>query len=166
MSDRDQRFREFFDAEFRPLRRLGYALTGSWSEAEDLAQEALVRTYRAWSRIQNQEHPGAYARRVLVNRHRSILRRVMVERKHASPPEDVARVVGDDGIVLWQALRKLPQRQRAALVLRYYEDLPDDEIARILDCPVGTVKSLVHRGLGRLRSTLGSGFEAAGGELA
>lgn len=169
MGDRDQRFREFFDAEFRALRRLGFALAGDWAQAEDLAQDALVRTYRAWSRIQNQEAPGAYARRVLVNRHRSLLRRLMVERKHASaasPP--VARSMGEDGIVLWEALRGLPARQRAALVLRYYEDMPDADIALVLECPVGTVKSLIHRGLGRLRASLGPSYEVAGagGEMA
>jgi RNA polymerase sigma-70 factor (sigma-E family) len=158
MADRDQEFRDFFEAEFRPLRRLGYLLTGDWAEAEDLAQEAMVRTYRAWSRIRERERPGAYARSVLVNRRRSLLRRSMIAAKHAEAlrSEAYRPDLGEDGMVLWAAIRALPPRQRAALVLRFYEDLPEAEVAQILDAPLGTVKSLVHRGLGRLRERLGA----------
>jgi RNA polymerase sigma-70 factor (sigma-E family) len=160
MSDRDTEFKDFFETEFRPLRRLGYLLTGDWAEAEDLAQEAMVRTYRAWSRIRERERPGAYARSVLVNRRRSLLRRSMVAQKHAETlrSEAYAPDFGEEGMVLWDAIASLPRRQRAALVLRFYEDLPESEIALILDAPVGTVKSLVHRGLAKLR-------ERVGGEL-
>jgi len=160
LSDKDQKFREFFEAEFRPLRRLGYLLTGDWAEAEDLAQEAMVRTYRAWARITERERPGAYARSVLVNRRRSLLRRSAVAAKHAEmlrSPE-YAPDLGDEGMVLWDAIRALPQRQRAAIILRFYEDMPEAEVASVLDMPVGTVKSLVHRGIGRLRTQLGPGW--------
>jgi RNA polymerase sigma-70 factor (sigma-E family) len=160
LSDKDQKFREFFEAEFRPLRRLGYLLTGDWAEAEDLAQEAMVRTYRAWARITERERPGAYARSVLVNRRRSLLRRSAVAAKHAEMlrlPE-YAPDLGDEGMVLWDAIRALPQRQRAAIILRFYEDMPEAEVASVLDMPVGTVKSLVHRGIGRLRTQLGPGW--------
>lgn len=159
MSNRDREFREFFDAEFRPLRRLAYLLVGDWGEAEDLAQEAMVRTYRAWSRITERERPAAYARTVLVNRHRSLLRRAKVEAKHAvarqpdSPP--VVEGMGDDQVVVWQALQTLPHRERAAIVLRFYEDLPQAEIAAALGIPIGTVKSMTHRALERLRGVLG-----------
>ncbi len=159
MSNRDREFREFFDAEFRPLRRLAYLLVGDWGDAEDLAQEAMVRTYRAWGRITERERPAAYARTVLVNRHRSLLRRAKVEAKHAvhRQPDapSVVEGVGDDQVVVWQALQTLPPRERAALVLRFYEDLPQSEIAQLLGIPVGTVKSLTHRALGRLRRVLG-----------
>jgi len=158
VSDRDVEFKAFFETEFRPLRRLGYLLTGDWVEAEDLAQEAMVRTYRAWSRIRERERPGAYARSVLVNRRRSMLRRSVVAQKHVEMlrSEEYHPNFGDEGMVLWDAIAALPRRQRAALVLRFYEDLPETEIAHILDMPVGTVKSLVHRGLAKLRETLGS----------
>ncbi len=158
MADRDDEFKAFFEAEFRPLRRLGYLLTGDWIEAEDLAQEAMVRTYRAWSRIRERERPGAYARSVLVNRRRSMLRRSMVAQKHAEMlrSEEYGPDFGEEGMVLWDAIGSLPRRQRAALVLRFYEDLPEIEIAQILDAPVGTVKSLVHRGLAKLRESIGS----------
>jgi RNA polymerase sigma-70 factor (sigma-E family) len=160
MSDRDTEFKEFFEAEFRPLRRLGYLLTGDWAEAEDLAQEAMVRTYRAWSSIRERERPGAYARSVLANHRRSLLRRSMVAQKHAERlrAESYAPDLGEDGMMLWDAIRSLPARQRTALVLRFYEDLPESEIAQILDAPVGTVKSLVHRGLQKLRERIGSDF--------
>ena len=162
MDTKDQEFREFFEAEFRPLRRLGYLLTGDWAEAEDLAQEAMVRTYRAWSRITERERPGAYARSVLVNRRRSLLRRSAVAAKHAEmlrAPEYQPNL-GDEGMVLWDAIRALPQRQRAAIVLRFYEDMPESDVAAALDMPVGTVKSLVHRGVGRLREKLGPGWSS------
>jgi RNA polymerase sigma-70 factor (sigma-E family) len=162
----DEQFREFFEAEYRPLRRLAYLLTGDWADAEDLTQDALLRTYRAWSRIRDRERPGAYARTVMVNRHRSALRRLFVERKHASTlTDDPASPFGEDGVVLWQALMRLPERQRAAIALRFYEDLPEAEVALILDCPVGTVKSYVHRGLARMRASLGSEDEIAKGEV-
>lgn len=157
MSDRDE-FREFFEAEFRPLRRLAYLLTGDWGEAEDLAQEAMVRTYNAWARIRERERPAVYARTVLVNRHRSLLRRAVVEAKHlvarAHTPPPPAEL-GEDGVLVWSALGRLPARQRQALVLRFYEDMTEAEIAAVLECPPGTVKSLVHRGLARLRDILG-----------
>ena len=159
MSDREAEFRAFFDAEFRSLRRIGYLLTSDWTEAEDLAQEAMVRVYRAWPRIREREHPAVYARAVLVNRHRSLLRRAKVEAKHAIArrPDTPAVVegMGEDQIVVWDALATLPRREREALVLRYYEDLPQAEIAKVLGIPVGTVKSVTHRALGRLRAVLG-----------
>ncbi len=151
-------FRAFFEAEYRPLRRLGYLLTGDWVEAEDLVQETMVRTYRAWNRIRERERPGAYARSVLVNRRNSLLRRAMVEAKHAvarRTPDSVVVDFGEEGMVLWDALRVLPARQRDAIVLRYYEDLSEAEVALIMNLPLGTVKSLVHRGIGRLRKRIG-----------
>lgn len=155
--DREQAFREFFDAEFVGLRRLAYLLTGDWGEAEDLAQETMVRMYRSWNSIK--ERPAAYARSVLINRHRSLLRRAKVEAKHAlvrksfGPPPSAE--LEDEYLVVWEALRTLPQRERQAVVLRYYEDMPVAEIAEVLGCPVGTVKSMTHRALGRLREQLG-----------
>ena len=155
--DRERAFREFFDAEFRPLRRLAYLLTGDWGEAEDLAQETMVRMYRSWNSIK--ERPAAYARSVLINRHRSLLRRAKVETKHAlirksfSPP--TSSELEDEYLVVWQALRKLPQREREVIVLRYYEDMQQSDIAKTLGVPVGTVKSMTHRALGRLREQLG-----------
>jgi RNA polymerase sigma-70 factor, ECF subfamily len=155
----DLQFREFFAAEYGRLRGLGYLLTSDWGQAEELAQDALVRTYRAWPRVRGHDRPGAYARKVLVNRHRSLLRRAKVEARHLAgrrAEEAVQPELGTEGLVLWSAVRRLPARQRAVLVLRYHEDLPEAEVARLLGVPLGTVKSLAHRGLARLRGELGS----------
>ena len=154
MDTKDQEFKEFFEAEFRPLRRLGYLLTGDWAEAEDLAQEAMVRTYRSWGRITERDRPGAYARSVLVNRRRSLLRRSAVAARHAEQlrSPEYQPSLGEEGMVLWGAIRSLPQRQRAAIVLRFYEDMSEQQTAYVLGVPVGTVKSMVSRGLDALRS--------------
>ena len=96
-----------------------------------------------------------------MNRHRSLLRRAVVEARHllASRPQERHEpdFSGDD-LILWQALRRLPARQRTAIVLRYYLDLSETEVARQLGVPAGTVKSLVHRGLARLRARLGAEY--------
>jgi RNA polymerase sigma-70 factor (sigma-E family) len=162
MAGDDREFLDFFADEFWSLRRLGFLLTGDWGEAEELAQEAMARTFAAWSRVRHTQR-AAYARKVLLNRHRSLLRRAVVEARHAltSRPQAEMRHEPDfsgDDQVLWQALGRLPARQRAALVLRYYLDLPEVEVARQLGVPVGTVKSLVHRGLARLRDRLGAEY--------
>jgi RNA polymerase sigma-70 factor (sigma-E family) len=163
MAGEDPDFLEFFAAEFWPLRRVGFLLTGSWDQAEELAQEAMARTYAVWPRVRRYQRPGAYARKVLVNRHRSVLRRAVVEARHllTSPPQDRHEPdFGGDDLVLWQALQQLSSRQRAGVVLRYYLDLPEAEVARLLGVPLGTVKSLVHRGLARLRDQLGPEYAA------
>jgi RNA polymerase sigma-70 factor (sigma-E family) len=161
MGGDDPDFLEFFAAEFWPLRRVGYLLTGDWDQGEELAQEAMARTWAAWPRVRRYDRPAAYARRVLLNRHRSLLRRAVVEARHllASRPQERHEpdFSGDD-LILWQALRRLPARQRTAIVLRFYLDLPETEVARQLGVPVGTVKSLVHRGLRRLRERLGATY--------
>ena len=158
MARDDPDFLEFFAAEFWPLRRVGFLLCGDWDQAQELAQEAMARTYALWPRVQGYDRPAANARKVLLNRHRSLLRRAVVETRHllASRHEDRHQpdFAGDD-LVLWQALQHLPPRHRAAIVLRYYLDLPEAEVARLLGVPVGTVKSWTHRGLARLRDRLG-----------
>lgn len=167
MAGEDPDFLEFFAAEFWPLRRVGFLLTGSWDQAEELAQEAMARTYAVWPRVRRYQRPAAYARKVLVNRHRSVLRRAVVEARHlvTSPPQDRHEPdFGGDDLVLWQALQQLSSRQRAGVVLRYYLDLPEAEVARLLGVPVGTVKSWTHRGLARLRDRLGPTY--AGERLA
>jgi RNA polymerase sigma-70 factor (sigma-E family) len=163
MAGEDPDFLEFFAAEFWPLRRVGFLLTGSWDQAEELAQEAMARTYAVWPRVRRYQRPAAYARKVLVNRHRSVLRRAVVEARHllTSPPQDRHEPdFGGDDLVLWQALQQLSSRQRAGVVLRYYLDLPEAEVARLLGVPLGTVKSLVHRALARLRDQLGPEYAA------
>ena len=158
MSGDDPDFLEFFAGEFWPLRRVGFLLTGDWDQAEELAQEAMARTWAAWPRVRAYDRPAAFARKVLLNRHRSLLRRAVVEARHRLAGRVEERHQPDvaaDDLVLWQALQQLPARQRSAIVLRYYLDLPEAEVARQLGVPVGTVKSWTHRGLARLRERLG-----------
>jgi RNA polymerase sigma-70 factor (sigma-E family) len=153
----DEDFREFFAQHYERLCRLGFLLTGDSAQAEELAQDALVRTWRRWRLVRKPDNPETYARKVLVNRHRSLLRRALIEaryRHHDRPNEGYSDEHRDDAIVLWAATRRLPLRQQAVLVLRYYEDLSEAEIARVLGIPVGTVKTLARRGLARLRRSL------------
>jgi RNA polymerase sigma-70 factor (sigma-E family) len=133
------------------LVRLGYVLSGSTAAAEDLAQEAFVGLLRHRDGVENVQ---AYLRRSIVNLHLNAKRRGIRERSHLSaigPPVDVDPPVVDD---LWALIRRLPDRQRAVLALRYYEDLPEREIADVLGCRPGTVKSLASRALDVLRKDL------------
>jgi RNA polymerase sigma-70 factor (sigma-E family) len=153
----DEDFRGFFAQHYERLCRLGFLLTGDPAQAEELAQDALVRTWRRWSLVRKPDNPETYARKVLVNRHRSLLRRALVEARYLyrdRPDQGYSDEHREDAIVLWAATRRLPLRQRAVLVLRYYEDLSEAEIARVLGIPVGTVKTLARRGLARLRRSL------------
>jgi RNA polymerase sigma-70 factor (sigma-E family) len=150
-------FREFFADQYTRLCWLGLLLTGDQAQAEELAQEALARTWWRWV-VRRPDNPAAYARKVLVNRRRSLLRRAGVETRFLARtrPEPVPPAGDEEAMVLWQAVQALPARQRAVVVLRYHQDLTEAEVARLLGLPVGTVKSLAHRGLARLRDRLGS----------
>jgi RNA polymerase sigma-70 factor (sigma-E family) len=150
-------FGEFFASQYVRLCWLGLLLTGDRAEAEELAQEALARTWWRWA-VHRPDDPAAYARKVLVNRRRSLLRRAGVEARFLARTrvEPVPPPGDEQAMVLWQAVQGLPPRQRAVLVLRFHEDLTEAEVARLLGLPLGTVKSLAHRGLARLRDRLGS----------
>ena len=153
----DEDFRGFFAQHYERLCRLGFLLTGDPAQAEELAQDALVRTWRRWRLVGKPDNPATYARKVLANRHRSLLRRALVEARYRyrnRPTEGSSDEHREDAIVLWAATCRLPPRQQAVLVLRYYEDLSEAEIARVLGIPAGTVKTLAHRGLARLRRSL------------
>jgi RNA polymerase sigma-70 factor (sigma-E family) len=152
-------FSEFFASQYAPLCWLGLLLTGSRTQAEELAQEALVRTWWRWQLVGRPADPASYARRVLVNQHRSLRRRAAVQARwlaRSRPEELVVPADQERAMVLWQAVRALPPRQRAVLVLRFHQDLTEAEVARLLGLPLGTVKSLGHRALARLRRRLGS----------
>jgi RNA polymerase sigma-70 factor (sigma-E family) len=147
-------FAGYVTARLPALLRLAHLLTGSAQEADDLVQNALVRTCRAWPRIRSQGDPDAYVRRVMVNARNSWWTRRRIEPSidvvgdRAAPP---GVDVGERDR-MWQALATLPRRQRAVLVLRYYEDLSEAEIAGVLGCTPGTVKSQAHKALAKLRA--------------
>ncbi len=167
-------FGELYLGSFAAMVRLARVLVDSPETAEDLVQDAFVRLHRHWGGVRD---PRAYLHRSVVNACRSHHRRAWRERTRGPRADDAAQgrapttgpgtgepgpVVdgaaelgrSDDAGVLGAALATLPYRQRAALVLRYYSDLPDAEIAVALGCRPGTVGSLVHRGLERLREVV------------
>jgi RNA polymerase sigma-70 factor (sigma-E family) len=155
----DTEFGEFFASQYARLCWLGCALTASPAQAEELAQEALVRTWWRWQLVGRPADPASYARPVLVNQHRSLLRRAAVQARwlaRSRPEEPVVPADHERAMVLWQAVRALPPRQRAVLVLRFHQDLTEAQVARLLGLPLGTVKSLGHRAMARLRARLGS----------
>ncbi len=156
-SSKDDEFHAFFVAESERLRRLALFLTGDRERAADLAQEALARTYRHWGRIRNQE-PGPYARRILVNLVRSEHRRKLVERRHERRTQADFDTGHGERVEEWmrvsEALKVLSPIRRATVVLRFYEDMSEQEIARVLDRPLGTVKSDLRRALAALRPVL------------
>jgi RNA polymerase sigma-70 factor (sigma-E family) len=137
---------DLFREQYRPMVRLAYLLVGSNALAEELVQDSFARVHRRWDRVVN---PRAYLRVTVVNACRSHRRRAVLERTRRPGPAPEATVGQPDE--LWDALADLPARQRAALVLRFYEDLSEADIAAALGCRPGTVKSLLHRGLGELR---------------
>lgn len=154
--DQGEGFEGFVLARSAALLRFAYLLTGDAGLAEDLVQEALIKVHRQWARISVLEGPEAYVRRIVSNEFVSWRRR---RRSRETPSEVPERADPSDrsaGFVereaLWSALQVLPPRQRAVVVLRYYEDLSDAEIAGVLRCAVGTVRSLQSRALTTLRA--------------
>jgi RNA polymerase sigma factor (sigma-70 family) len=157
MDDADLEFRDFFADQYGRLCWLGLLLTGDRAQAEDLAQEALLRTYWLWPRVRRYDRPGDYARKVLVNRHRSLLRRALLEARHARRTrveEGYLPDYGEDRMVLWAAMQRRPARPRAVLVLRYHADLSAAPVARQLRLPLATVTTQARRGLAKLRAEL------------
>jgi RNA polymerase sigma-70 factor (sigma-E family) len=134
------------------LLRLAILVAGSRDVGEEIMQEAFVRAATALPRLSDEE-TGPYLRTVAINVWRNRVRRLQLERRVRMP---WIATSGDersfeDRDALWRAMRRLPPRQRACLVLRYYEDLSERQTATVLGCSVGTVKSLSSRGLARLR---------------
>jgi RNA polymerase sigma-70 factor (sigma-E family) len=149
-------FSDFVASRSPRLLRTAYLLCRDWALAEDLLQTALANAWQAWRRIDGDAEP--YVRRIIVNTYASWWRRRWT-REHPTDEVPEARPdrardphgLIDDRDEVWQALGRLPKRQRAVLVLRYFEDLTEAEIADVLGCSVGTVKSQASRALAKLR---------------
>ncbi|HET8659582.1 MAG TPA: SigE family RNA polymerase sigma factor [Micromonosporaceae bacterium] len=160
----EDEFREFVAARSAALLRTAYLLAGDWSTAEDLLQIALTKTYLAWKRLGEIDAVEPYARRVLVNTATSWWRRRWHgERPTEVLPEQAAPDGHDERLerdALWRHVQKLPARQRAVLVLRFYEDLSEAQTAALLNVSVGTVKSQCSRALASLRQRLSVEDEA------
>jgi RNA polymerase sigma-70 factor (sigma-E family) len=151
----DSGFHDYVTARSPALLRTAYLLTGNRSDAEDLLQAALAKIYLAWRRIEDFSALDGYVRRAMVNTQISWWRRRRVEEYPTDeiPDQPVADHAGDSELhdSLSRALRRLPERMRAAVVLRYYEDMSEAEIAGVLGVSLGTVKSTVSRAVAKLR---------------
>ena len=156
-------FGEFAEACAPSLFRTAYLMVGDHQLAQDLLQEALVKTLIAWPRLRDRANLEAYTRRIIVTtsiswrRRRSFHERPSDSLPERFEPDQVEAVVTHDAVVA--ALLTVPPRQRAAIVLRYYQDLTEAQTADVMGCSVGAVKSQVSAGLKRLRESLGRDFE-------
>jgi RNA polymerase sigma-70 factor (sigma-E family) len=162
----DADFSDYVAARQHALLRTAYVLTGEQHAAEDLLQTALAKTYLTWSRIRDPRSADAYVRKIMVNEHTSWWRRAWRKKEFSTdelpdqhsgpgrhPDPDGAGALADRD-AMWTLLQTLPPRQRAAVVLRFYEDMSEAETAHVLGCSVGTVKSQTSRALASLRERL------------
>jgi RNA polymerase sigma-70 factor (sigma-E family) len=149
-------FAQFVEARQRALQRTAWLLTGDWAAAEDLVQTALVRSWPRWERIRRRDDPEIYVRRAMLNTWSSWRRRRWWgERPSETVPD--AQAVGDMAtevtvrIAVQSVLKSLTARQRAVVVLRVFDDLSEAQVAHVLDCAIGTVKSTMAQAVARLR---------------
>jgi len=153
----EEEFRSWALACRGTLRRTAFLLSGDWHTADDLVQDALIRIYGVWPRLEQSGNVSAYTRRVMLNLYLDYRRRPWRRERptdqipdHATPADAVA----DDRDKLLAALRQVPPRQRAVLVLRFWEDLSIEQTAHTLGTSAGNVKSQTNRGLTTLRAAL------------
>ncbi len=155
MNDQDRsEFTDFMVSRWPGLVRLGYGLTGDRWLAEDLAQAALASACISWRRVRRADDPDAYVRKILINAARRRFREL--RRSAAAAPDRaeskaIPTQLADTRSDLLTALRGLPPRQRAVIVLRYWADLSDAQVAELLGCSEGTVRSQAWRALAKLR---------------
>ena len=150
-------FESFYERELRSVIGLAYALSGSRTASEDLAQDAFMAAHKSWDKVGRYDKPEAWVRRVVANMSVSLFRRTMREaraiarlgRSHAVLPELPA-----EAEQFWAAVRALPKRQAQTIALHYLEDRPVAEIAEILECSEATVKVHLHKGRIRLADRL------------
>lgn len=159
-SSSDERFTQFVRTQTDALLKTAYLLARNGPDAEELVQDTLVWLYPRWDQVEAAEHQLAYVRKAMVNRFLAGRRRMSStevhldddhERYREKPGSRDEAAEVDERLWIWEELGTLSERQRAALVLRFFHDLPDDEVATVLDCRVGTVRSLISRGLIVLR---------------
>lgn len=158
---REAAFERFAEGQAAALALLAYQLTGHREAARDLVQDVLLEVFRQWPKVSTAGSRAAYVRRILVNRHLSGVRRPRVREILSADHVDLDAMapqglsydhVHADHDAMWKALAALPDRQRTVLVLRYYEGLPDADIAGIVGCRRTTVRSLAARGRSALRT--------------
>jgi RNA polymerase sigma-70 factor (sigma-E family) len=155
---RDAEFAEYMAARQPALLRTAYLLTGDRHSAEDLVQTALAKLYLSWDKVQRRESIDGYVRRILVNEHNSLWRRAWKRQETTVshlPDRPAAEAPAGRDADLWDFVQTLPRKQRAVVVLRFYEELSEAETAAALGVSVGTVKSQTSRALASLRSRSG-----------
>ena len=156
MNAEPEGFARFVEMREHALQRTAWLLTGDWALAEDLVQTALIRSWPRWERIQRRDDPEIYVRRVMVNTWSTWRRRRWRGEQAAglvpdsAVPHDVAAEVVAR-LAIRGALGSLTERQRAVVVLRVFDDLSEVQVAQVLDCAVGTVKSTMAQALAKLR---------------
>ena len=157
-ADRDAEFAEFFATAWPRMFRTAFAVSGDAGAAEDATQNAFAKAYASWHRVRAADHPEAYVRRMVVNEVLGLRRRGWWRRERTQDDSTldalaIGSLEGDavDRAALWEAVQTLAPRQRAVIVLRYYEDLSESEIAAVLGCRPGTVKSQAAAALATLR---------------
>jgi RNA polymerase sigma-70 factor (sigma-E family) len=166
----NEAFDGFVAARWNALVRTASLLTGDQQLAEDLVQTALEKTVRHWASVRRSDAVEAYVRRTMYREHISRWRRLrLVELPSATLPEphpagNVAADQVEDRLVLWDALIRLGRRQRTVLVLRYFEDMSEQQVADTLDIRISTVKSTARRALAHLREACGDVVPTPGGE--
>lgn len=155
-SVRDAEFAAYMAARQPSLLRTAYLLTGDRHSAEDLVQTSLAKLYLSWDKVQKRELVDGYVRRIMVNENSSLWRRAWKRREVSTDTVPDGHAVTDrhdhgERSALWDFVQTLPRKQRAVIVLRYYEELSEAEVAEILGISVGTVKSQASRALASMR---------------
>jgi RNA polymerase sigma-70 factor (sigma-E family) len=155
--EEEQQFREYVAGQSARLRRTAYLLCGNWHTSQDLVQETLCKLFVAWPRVSKMDQIHLYARKALLRTYLHTLRRRRWREEPLHLSRDVAERSGpgaEERAEMMAALATVPPRQRAVLVLRFYDDLSVEDTARLLRCSAGTVKSQSARGLAALRRAL------------
>ena len=152
-------FEEWVNARLPALLRFAYLVTGSRQGTDDVVQSVLAKSFERWDSVRRTDDPDAYVRRMIINENVSSWRRWGKRQSAVADIFDLDRQVDPaEGVsrsdAVWRVCQALPERQRAAVVLRFYEDLDNREIAAILECSESTVRSQIHRALAALRIEL------------
>jgi RNA polymerase sigma-70 factor (sigma-E family) len=161
-SERDERIATLFDAQYGRLRGLAFVLLGDDSAAEEIVMDVFLKAFSGWRQFRSVEQAPPYLRKMVVNGCRSAVRRKTIERQathllgSAPSGADLHPDRREESMDLWSAVADLPERQRTCVVLRYLEDLSEPQIAEVMDCSVGTVKSQLSRARQKLERSRGA----------
>jgi RNA polymerase sigma-70 factor, ECF subfamily len=165
LGQRDEELAVLFRQHYVALYRLAYLLLRDAGLAEEVVMDSFVKTFSGWGRLRDTERAPVYLRRTVINTARSKIRRQVIEGratdrfKRMNPPLVAEPQLGIEQSRIWELVRALPVRQRACVVLRYFEDLSEAQIAEMLECSVGTVKSQLSRARVRLQKAFDASAE-------